>query len=265
MRLPRPRARALAGLVAAVVILGAGFLWLRDSSLVAVQKVSVLGVSGPDAAPIRAALRSAARNMTTLDVRTAQLQSVVAPYPVVKHLEVSTQFPHGMQIRVIEQVPVAMVTAGVRRIPVSGDGTLLHGAGAGAAAALPVISLRVPPGGARLSGYALSEVHLLAAAPYPLLARVRGVQDGAAHGLTVWLRNGPSIYFGAASQLGAKWTAATAVLGNSGSAGSVYIDVTDPHRPAAGAGTDANSAATSASTTTAAGAAPPVATSSGAG
>ncbi|MGI9183338.1 MAG: cell division protein FtsQ/DivIB [Solirubrobacteraceae bacterium] len=254
MRLPRPGLRGLAALAAALVILGGVYLWLRDSSLVAVQKVRVVGVSGPDATQIRAALATAARNMTTLDVQLGQLESAVRPYPVVEHLEVSTQFPHGMQIRVLEKVAVATVVAGARRTPVSGDGTLLHGVSH--ADALPTITLGVPPGGARVSGYALSEVRLLAAAPYPLLYRIRTVTDGPAHGLTVALRNGPSVYFGATGRLGAKWAAATAVLGSSDSAGAVYIDVTDPRRPAAGAGADSTAAATGATSTTTTTAAP---------
>ena len=182
--------------MALLVILGGVYLWLRDSSLVAVQKVRVVGVSGPDAAQIRAALATAAKTMTTLDVQMSQLQSAVRPYPVVKRLDVSTQFPHGMRIRVIEQVPVAMIVAGARRIPVSSDGTLLHAVRN--ADALPTITLGVTPGGSRLSGYALSEVQLLAAAPYPLLARIRAASDGPQHGLVADLRNGPSVYFGSA-------------------------------------------------------------------
>jgi hypothetical protein len=109
---------------------------------------------------------------------------------------------------------------------------------------MPTITLGVTPGGSRLSGYALSEVRLLAAAPYPLLARIRAASDGPQHGLVADLRNGPSVYFGSAGQLAAKWRAATAVLANAGSAGAVYIDVTDPNRPAAGAGADATAAGT---------------------
>lgn len=251
IRLPRFGRRALAAVAVLLVILGGVYLWLRDSSLVAVQKVRVVGVSGPDAAQIRAALATAARNMTTLDVQMGQLQSAVRPYPVVKRLGVSTQFPHGMQIRVFEKVAVATVVAGGRRTPVSGDGTLLHGVSN--ADALPTISLGIPPGGARLSGYGLSEVRLLAAAPYPLLYRIGTVTDGPAHGLTVALRNGPSLYFGSTDRLRAKWTAATAVLGSPDSAGAVYIDVTDPVRPAAGAGADSTAAATGGATATAPG------------
>jgi cell division protein FtsQ len=230
-------------MVTVAVVSGAGYLWLRDSSLVSVRKVRVSGVSGPDARQIRSALTLAARNMTTLDVNIGQLRTAVEPYPDVKSIEVSTQFPHGMEIRVVEQVPVAVVVEPGRRVEVAGDGTLLRDVTP--PASLPTISLTVPPGGPRLTGYPLREVQLLAAAPYQLLARIGGVSDGSAHGLVAQLRDGPSIYFGDPSQLGAKWTAAIAVLGNYGSAGADYIDVTDPNRPAAGAGSDTSSAATS--------------------
>lgn len=231
-RARRPRPWLIAAVMALVIVLAGGFLWLRDSSLVAVQRVRVAGASGPDAAQIRSALIAAARNMTTLDVKTDQLRMAVAPYPIVRHLEVSTQFPHGLLIRVIEQGPVAVVLVGSRRIAVSGDGTLLHDAVP--VSALPTIALHVPPGGSRLTGYALSEARLLAAAPYQLLAKIAQVTDGPSHGLVAQLRSGPSVYFGAPSQLGEKWSSATEVLANSGSAGAVYVDVTDPNRPAAG-------------------------------
>ena len=59
----------------------------------------------------------------------------------------------------------------------------------------------------------------------------------AGHGLVAQVRGGPSIYFGDATELPrAKWHPATAVLADPSSAGAAYIDVTDPVRPAAGAG-----------------------------
>jgi cell division protein FtsQ len=248
MTIRRPGPRFIGALVALLVLLGGGFLWLRDSSLVAVQHVRVIGASGPDTGQIRRALVSAAHNMTTLDVKMGQLQTAVAPYPVVKSLQVSTQFPHGMKIRVVEQVPVAVVLAAGRRTAVSADGTLLHDVVA--PSALPTISLPIPPGGARVTGTTLDEVMLLAAAPYQLLSRISQVSDGSGHGLIAQVRGGPSIYFGGSGQLHYKWSSATAVLGNSTSAGAVYIDVTDPTRPVAGGGSDTNSVPASASSTT---------------
>jgi cell division protein FtsQ len=220
--------------VALVILLGGAWLGLRDSSLVAVQRVSVTGESGPDAAQIHSALVAAARNMTTLDVRMDRLRTAVAPYPVVKDLRVSTQFPHGMRIRVVEQIPVGAIVVGGRTIAVAADGTLLHDVVP--SASLPMIPLRVPPGGPRLSeAGALQALAVLGAAPFQLLARISQVTTVASHGLVAQLRNGPSIYFGDPTRLAAKWIAATAVLVDSGSAGASYIDVTDPERPAAGA------------------------------
>jgi cell division protein FtsQ len=240
----RPSPRLIAAVAGLVLVLGAGFLWFRDSSLVAVKRVQVIGASGPDAGLIRAALVAAAHNMTTMDVNAGQLHTAVAPYPDVKSLQVSTRFPHGMRIRVIEQIPVAMVTDGGRRIAVAGDGTLLYSSTANSA--LPVIPLRVAPGGPRLTGYALAEVQLLSNAPYQLLPRIITVTDGPLHGLAARLRNGPVIYFGDSSSPAAKWSSATAVLANSGSADASYVDVTDPNRPAAGAGSDGGAATSSA-------------------
>jgi cell division protein FtsQ len=249
-RLRRPGPRLLGGLVLLLVIAGGGWLWLRNSSLVAVRQVTIAGVSGPDAGQIRSALTSAARGMTTLNVKMSALRTAVQPYPVVKHLEVSTSFPHGMRIQVSEQVPVAEISADGRQVAVSADGTLLHDAAA--TGPLPTIAVSVYPGGTRVDGAVRREVKLLAAAPYALLATVAQVLADPTHGLVAELRNGPKVYFGDATNLGAKWASAAAVLASSSSDGSDYIDVSEASRPAAGTGTDSGS---SSGTTTAAGAA----------
>jgi cell division protein FtsQ len=244
-RLPRPGLRALGVAVAILAVAAGGWVWLRNSSLVAVQRVTIIGVSGRDAGQIRSALLSAAHNMTTLDVKMAALRTAVAPYPVVKHLHVSTSFPHRMSIEVVEQVPVAIVSAAGVRVAVSGDGTLLRGATI--PGSLPTIALPVLPGGSRVSGGALRIVRLLAAAPYQLLPRVTQASDSGPHGLVAQLRDGPKLYFGTGDELGAKWASVAAVLADSGSAGADYIDVTEPSRPAAGAGSDSASSGPSAS------------------
>src|SRR5437763_377206 len=94
--LRRPSPRLLLALLAVILLLGGLWLWLRDSSLVGVREVRVAGARGPDAAEIQSALVAAAHSMTTLDVNMKQLRTAVAPYPVVKSLDVTTQLPHGM-------------------------------------------------------------------------------------------------------------------------------------------------------------------------
>ena len=246
-RLPRLSPKLVLSVVLVVALLGGAWLWVRQSSLVAIKRVSVAGASGPDADQIRSALISAARDMTTLHVQMSHLRTAVGPYPVVKGLQVSTQFPHGMRIRVIEHVPVAVVSVDGRRTPVAGDGTLLRDVTTGAT--LPSIDLPVAPGGTRLTGMAGVEVRMLAAAPYALLAKVQLASSDSAHGLVVQMRNGPRVYFGGAGRLAAKWEAVAAVLAAPSSAGAAYIDVTDPARPAAGSGADGGAATSSGSAT----------------
>lgn len=255
-RVARPRGgwgRVLLVLLALLALAAGGWVWLRTSSLVAVKRVTIVGVSGRDARRIRAALTAAAHNMTTLDVKMAALRTAVAPYPVVKQLHVSTQFPHRLRIDVSEQVPVAMISAPGVRVAVSSDGTLLRGASV--PGSLPTIPLSVSPAGTHVSGATLQVIRLLAAAPYQLLAKVSQASDGGAHGLEAQLRDGPKLYFGSDGDLSAKWASAAAVLADSGSAGADYIDVTVASRPAAGAGSDtASSPSSSGSSAGAAGA-----------
>jgi cell division protein FtsQ len=237
LRLPARRLRLALGLAAVLAaVLALGWLWVRDSSLVGVQQATVTGESGPNAAGIRSALIAAARGMTTLDVQMSQLRTAVSPFPEVKSLRVETQFPHGMRIRVIEELPVAILEVAGRHLAVAGDGTILHDVAT--TARLPLIPLSLPPVGSRVTDTdAARAVMLLGAAPYQVLPKVSQVTTVAGHGLVAQLRGGPSIYFGDTTELRAKWAAATGVLADQGSVGASYIDVTDPMRPAAGGAT----------------------------
>jgi cell division septal protein FtsQ len=216
-----------------------------------VSQVTITGETGPEAGAIRAALRAAARNMTTLDVQMGQLQSAVASFPQVRRLRVHTAFPHRMVIEVIEQRPVGILQVAGRAVTVAADGTILPAVVV--SSALPAIPLSVFPGGRHLhEGRAADAVALLAAAPERLLSKISQVTVVSGHGLVAQLRNGPSLYFGDAARLRAKWVAATAVLGDPGSAGAAYIDVSDPSRPAAGAGVAPVTGATASGTASAA-------------
>jgi cell division protein FtsQ len=227
-RLPRWAVWALA--LAALLI--AGLLWARDSSLVAVRHVEVVGLSGPETARVTRQLESAARDMTTLHVRGDQLRSVVAPYPVVKDLRVSTDFPHGLKITVVENTPVAAVSVDGAKTPVAGDGKLLRGADQ---RALPTVPLSVSPGGDHVADKAArGAIAALAAAPSALRARVLHATTTKAEGLTLTLRSGPELRFGGADRLAAKWAAAAAVLASEDSRGATYLDLRYPERPAAG-------------------------------
>jgi cell division protein FtsQ len=235
--LPR-RLRSLhtLAIVVAVILFGwLGWTWYRGSSLVKVQRVTVTGLSGPDVPQIRAALRAAALRMTTLDMNLATLESSVSQYGYVQKLTVTTRGAHDVVIRVGEQVPVAVVQVGGQDQAVDAVGQLLSGSIAHGA--LPTVPLASPSDGSSITAPgARAVLAVLGAAPYALLAHVERATSSSAHGVIVQLRSGPVIYFGPATQLARKWTAAVAVLQSKYSVGASYLDVTDPSRPAAGAG-----------------------------
>lgn len=227
-RVPRFAVWALA----VIALLIAGGMWLRDSSLVAVQRVTVVGLSGPETDRVTAQLTAAAKDMTTLHVRGDQLRSVVAPYPVVKDLRVSADFPHGLKITVVENTPVAVVQAEGVKMPVAADGRLLRGA---EQRSLPVVPLSVPPGGERVvDRVARQAIAALGAAPAALRNRVLRASSTRHGGLTLVLQDGPDLRFGGADRLAAKWAAAAAVLADENSRGATYLDLRYPERPAAG-------------------------------
>lgn len=235
LRLPVPRhppRRVLVVLAAALIVFGGGFLWLRDSSLASVQKVTITGLPVSDGPAVRAALRNAALDMTTLHVRVDRLRTAVTPYPVVRDLHVKADFPHTLRIEVVPYEPVAVLVTQGRRIPVAADGTILRGqAGSRALTAVPVGAL---PGGRRVAEpKARAAVALLGAAPRTLRATVDGVRFTRG-GLHVALRQGPELIFGAPTRLVAKWAAAARLLSDPAARGASYLDLRVPERPVAG-------------------------------
>jgi cell division protein FtsQ len=244
----RLRIALLAALGALVVATG-GFLFLRHSSLAAVERVRISGVHGADAAQIDAALTRAARGMSTLDVKRGTLLAAVAQFRVVRDLRLSPSFPHGLRIHVIEQPPVAVLLAAGSRTAVAADGVVLGPAlVAGTLPSVHVGGVDPLPGQHVAAASVRAELSVLGAAPRTLLGWVQRVFMGP-EGLTVTMRDGLAIYFGNATRPRAKWIAAARVLADPSSAGASYLDVRLPERPAAG--TDASGGfADSGSTTT---------------
>ncbi len=229
---------ALLAVVTCSALLIGGWLWLRDSPLVAVERVQVVGVHGPEAGAIDQALTSAARQMSTLDVHPQRLLAAVAPYQVVRAVAASPSFPHGLRIRVVEQLPVAALTIAGGRTAVAADGVVLGPALL--SGALPVLS-----GGsgrqtvAQDAGQHVRDASLLAcltvlgAAPAPLAGQIVRAFTGP-DGVTVVMRGGLRVYFGDSSRPHAKWLSLASVLADRSSAGATYVDVRVAERPAAG-------------------------------
>jgi cell division protein FtsQ len=229
---------ALIATVISLPLLAGGWVWLRDSPFVSVERVQISGVHGPEAGAIDAALTRAARRMSTLDVTSGALRAAVAPYRVVREVRAIPSFPHGLRIRVVEQLPVAALTVAGVRTAVAADGVVLG-------PALLSGSLPALAGGATRAtvgllteehvrgGSLLASLTVLGAAP----ASLRGVLARAylgPKGVTILMRNGLLAYFGDATRPHAKWLSLARVLADPSSAGAAYVDVRMPERPAAG-------------------------------
>jgi cell division protein FtsQ len=221
---------ALLALLACTVVAGY-FLWLRDSSLVAVHRLTVTGAEGPQGQEIRAALADAAKNMTTLHVRQDELDRAVRRFPIVESVSADASFPNGLTIQVHELEPALTIAAGGRRTAVAADGTILRGIEA--PSGLPRLTLPAAPAGERLQGDALAQALVLGATPgaiRPFVQKTSVVEGG----VRVALRDAPEVRFGEATEVRLKWAAATRVLADKALGRAGYVDVSAPGRPAVG-------------------------------
>lgn len=247
---PRRRRRGgrLAALALAVLALAGvgGWLGLRDSSLFAARRVSVVGLAGAgrDEGALRAALVDAVRDQSTLQVDAARLRHVAAAFPAVVTVRLHPEPPHRLRVDVVTRPVVAVAAeADGRRVAVAADGTLLPGVPA--PPHVPVLALGGAAGartsGGRLrGGRARAALASLAAAPGAVRGEVASVGFARGHGLTVGLRHGPALYFGSAARARAKWTAAIRVLADPAVAAAGHIDLHVPERPAVGSSAPPN-------------------------
>ena len=233
-RLPRPglprsaavARRSLAAGLAGRLVVAAHLLAGRGPA------GTVAGVSGPDAPPDpRGAHRGRAQHDDARreDARAAHRGRPVPGGQASARLH---RLPARMRIEVIEQVPVAMISAGGVQVAVSSDGTLLHGDhGPRLAADDPARrrARRQRASAARRS----RGLQLLAAAPYQLLAKVQpGLRRQRPRTDRRSCATGPSCTSATTASWAPSGRPRPRVLADSGSAGADYIDVTDASRPA---------------------------------
>jgi cell division protein FtsQ len=233
VRRPRMPWRALVAVTALAALAAGGWLWLRDSSLAAVRDVEVVGSTSSEAPRIRAALESAALDMTTLHVREDALRAAAAPFSSIADLRVTSDFPHKLTIEIVEHRPVAILDVGGRHIPAAASGLLLTGLSA-TGDDLPLIGMDEPPAGERVeNSHTLRALAIAGAAPLPLRRLILRMWTGD-RGMMLSLENGPDLIFGDASQARRKWVAAARVLADPSAAGATYLDLRVPERVAAG-------------------------------
>jgi cell division protein FtsQ len=225
--------RRLVAIAAIAMILLAGYLvFLRNSSLFAIDEVEVSGVTA-NQERISAALVRAAEDMTTLHVRDDDLRKAVAGFPTVATLTTNTDFPHGLKIEVTERRPVAVAQIEGEQTPVSADGYLLTG--------LEFDPKELPSldAGAseesRLGTEGGAQAAILGAAPEELRLRLKeATWDLDRGGVVVDLDGAPELRFGEGDRASDKWQAVVTVLADSDLGSPGYVDVSVPGRPVSG-------------------------------
>jgi cell division protein FtsQ len=228
------RSRILIGIALVVALLVAYLGWFRNSSLVAVNEVRVVGVSSADRERITAALTEAGERMTTLHVDQGGLEAAVSQFPTVASVTADPDFPHAMTIRVRERQPALVAEAGGERVALTAQGLVLRGVPVNDANQLPVLRVSELPSAGRLRGDALAEAQVLGAAPEPLAPLIDSATYSQRYGVVVEVRGGIPIRFGSGSEVDAKWAAAAALMADPSLTSVTYLDVRVPRRPAAG-------------------------------
>jgi cell division protein FtsQ len=225
--------RRLVAIAAVAVILVAGYLvFLRNSSLFAIDEVEVSGLTA-NQERISAALVRAAEDMTTLHVRDDDLRKAVAGYPTVATLTTDTDFPHGLKIEVTERPPVAVAQIEGEQTSVSADGYLLTGIDFDPKE-LPALDAD-PPEDGRLGPEGTAQAAILGAAPEELRPRLEeATWDLDRGGVVVDLDGAPELRFGEGDRASDKWQAVVTVLADRDLGSPGYVDVSVPGRPVSG-------------------------------
>lgn len=213
-------------LVAGVVLFGLFFL-LKGSSLFAVKKVEVIGVTGARADRIK----NASLGQSTLDFDEEAVRIAADGKPPIRSIKVETHPMHGVTVTVVLYQPVAAAGLNPGALQaVSADGTVLPGV---SVSGLPVVQTAVA-GGFVKDKVILESLRVLSAAPSQLRRRVKAFAKDPKFGLFATMDNGTKIYFGDASMAKTKWAAASTVLADPKAAGADYVDVRVPRRPVVG-------------------------------
>lgn len=221
----------LALVLTALIIVASWFL-VRNSSLVEVREVKIVGLDGYYDKNARRAVAEEARRMTTMNFDASRVEDAAAQFVNVAGVSVKTDFPHAVVIDFNVRRPVLRAKVNGRTVTLSQNGEIMTAATG--VSSLPTVETTGRIEGDRVvGGRALSAAHLLGAAPDVLLRKVDTIRFGKL-GLMITLTSGPTLYFGDSEDLVQKWKDAAAVLASPQSKGLAYIDLRAPGRPSVG-------------------------------
>lgn len=216
------------------------FLWLRSSSVFAVEEVTAPATHHVTERQIAQAV-AASRGVSLLKVSTGTIEKSLAGLPYVRSIHVYRKFPHGLEIRMEEYEPIARVqTADGNSWLVSDDGRLLEKM-AHVSSPLPLIvaatQFQARAGGniPQLVLAAIPVVSLLQAPEVSSkLPAVDHVTVSSGGDIVVHLQGGTELRLGGASDLKRKISLATYIIQKNLSLGKTleYVDASAVDRVA---------------------------------
>lgn len=150
----RDRGRRRAGLiflVVLVVVAAVAFLWLRSSSVFAVETVTASATHHVSKEQIAEAV-AASRGVSLFKISTGAIESALAALPYTRSVHVYRRFPNGLDVQIEEYQPAAQVQGGDGRAwLISEDGRVLERAAQPGSSQLPLIvgsdGFQAKPGG----------------------------------------------------------------------------------------------------------------------
>jgi len=234
-----PSGRALA-VTTALVLIAAGLYGLgRETSMFAVRTVEVQGAPPPLAEQVRAALRSF-DGTSLLALNGGAVVNRVEDLPSVVTASYDRDFPHTLRVRVVPELPVAVLRSGAASWLVSARGRVLAPVDRTRFRTVPRIWL--PPGfeievGAFLTddaGSAARALQRFVTAGFAQRVTWARIQDGQ---LSVGMRSGPELRLGEPVDLQLKIAIVRSILpllAPPAAGGPRYLDVSVPERPVAG-------------------------------
>jgi hypothetical protein len=235
-----PSGRSLLVGLATVLVAGGLYGLARETSMFAVATVRVDGASPPLAAEVRNDLsRYDGRSLVGLDA--ASVEQRLARLPAVRSASVDRAFPHTLRVRIVPELPVAVVRRGSDSFLVSARGRVIAPVGRGTHRELPRIwlpaSTDVALGsllGGQDGGLAARSLAAFVGSGFPGRVTFVRALDGQ---ITLGLRGGLEIQLGAPVALRLKIAIAHGIvpsLAPPAASGPNYLDLSVPERPVAG-------------------------------
>ena len=213
--------------VTGLALLAGYMFWFRDSSLVAVDEVTVEGVTANEE-EITAALERVGLEQSTLHVDDGELAEAVSGFPTVASIRADATIPDKLKIIVTERPPVAVAKIAGERVAISADGLVLPGIAPDGD--LPRIEAGAAPGG-QLDEEGAAQAAILGATPEALRKSLVGAEwSEEEDGVVVDLEGAPELRFGDGSDPEDKWQAVAVVLADPEANVSSYVDVSIPER-----------------------------------